>query len=348
MKGNSDLQGHGKNTTKKSKAASVPMTKGHADASPSAKPAPTEDPWAQLNHTLVNLELVGLTRRYEAQMRRYKDLMKPDLLDVDLCRMSGVDPSVYRKVEATYFEHLRQEPVRFFDEAYQIHRKIWEKQGKLETPEFLRDVLSKGLLPLFDEWKTRFPDMKFRDINCVRNDLEIRIKIEAEYLELCRARLNSELLGKEQIEKTSEATQDSSNIAEPPGSASGKKVGTLSGMAPAGESKAESGEEELKVAQAASTQEQAEIIEAAPGHGGRKRDERIRDRNDLIVTLKNSYSHVRGISRDQKIAQALHEQGYRPRGKWGVTSFPDALKSSKSRERFHQMVSKAKSRTINP
>ena len=124
--------------------------------------------------------------------------------DLPLDWMEELERDKYRKIQKTHYIKMGGAVDWFFEKAYQIYRNTWSDQGKVETPEFLRAVGSRGLLPLVDELRVRFPGMESLDIKDLKNALEDHIEIAAGTLGLSQNRASSEQLGKERIKQTSD------------------------------------------------------------------------------------------------------------------------------------------------
>jgi len=91
--------------------------------------------WAQIDHQLVSLKQEQAVKEiHEKHEQRRRACDKGN---------SGTD---FAAVVKLYIEEASESAENLF----QIYKEVWEKQGMPRTPDFLRSIMSPGLLPVIE------------------------------------------------------------------------------------------------------------------------------------------------------------------------------------------------------
>lgn len=183
---------------------------------------PTEEvAWKQIDHELVTLKLndVAMNLHRETEKKR-NDIRRRNLTNENAATIP---------LELIELE-LRQMKQWVFN-LYSLYKEVWKIQGKEETPQFIRAVYRKAILPLIKSRTACSRDFLTR--RATRTSLS-RTVLAPQLLELGREaeRLRSEWRRKTEIEarqlahSAQQTAQETPTSQEQPKSRRGRKRGT--------------------------------------------------------------------------------------------------------------------------
>lgn len=164
-----------------------------------------ENIWRQFDHKLLKLKLDEIRTIFDkAESAESEEIVasstpqiSPDLDLIDLAlgpRLRMQEGAELRDIETT---RVNAE----LGLVYGTYRHVWKLQQKKETPDFLRVVLRKGLLPRLSQMKKKLSDTEFYEL---KEEWKSRVEIKARELEWrqsapkkeSRPRLLTELRGR--------------------------------------------------------------------------------------------------------------------------------------------------------
>jgi DNA-directed RNA polymerase specialized sigma24 family protein len=178
------------------------MSQSH-DTPPRAVTASAEEEtWNEIKHDLVRLKKDPVAREIE---QKYKNRKTQIYLKG---QTRATEWTVPLGMARLFIEQTKE----WIESLNQIHGQVWEKQGKVKTPSFVRAVFQKALLPAIE---TGIADVKealshsslrnhsddltslqvediIQEVSQLRHEWQTRIEIEARELQLEQERLEAQ------------------------------------------------------------------------------------------------------------------------------------------------------------
>lgn len=257
---------------------------------------PTEEEvWRQIDHRLVALKLTPVASKLHAESERQRKKI------FWRNRTNTNAATIPAELFVLEIEQMQVWP----EAAYPVYKEVCQKQGKDTTPEFIRAVFRKAIVPLIEG--RRACSREFLTNHATRTGMS-RSLLGPQLQELEReaARLIAEWRRRTEIEALELEYSEKNRLAKE----RKRQEGTPRTLDDKG--------------------------------GARFRDHLVAQRTVIIRNLKRSSVGAKGINVTRSIAERLTEMNITPPARWNVANFNAAYRDPQIRSRLFTLISKVK------